>query len=88
MQDVGEARRGLLQLGEGPGGAATVAALPVQGHTPGVGVTVAAFDAGVQAIGMPGQGAGQRLVEVEALGGGEVIAHMGPPACCCVECRE
>ncbi|MCY1445088.1 hypothetical protein D9M71_615910 [compost metagenome] len=56
VQVVGEARGRFLELGEGPVGPLAVAALPIQGDASGLGVAVAALDAGVEGIEPTGQG--------------------------------
>ncbi|MCY1530027.1 hypothetical protein D9M68_652010 [compost metagenome] len=75
LEVIGEARSGFLELGESPGGALTVAALPIQGDALRVGVAVAAFDAGVEGVEVADQARGSGVGVVELAGSGEVVAH-------------
>src|SRR5690606_11658960 len=88
LQEVGEARGSGLELGEGPGSALTVAALPDQRDPPRLGVAVTAFDTGIEGIEPTGQGGGSGGGVIELAGSGEVIAHRGTPRLFLLEYRD
>ncbi len=75
QQKIGETPGPLLQLAEGIGRTAAVAAFPEQRDPPRQGMPLTAFDAGVERRQSPLQGRIDRVLIVKVLGGSQVVAH-------------